>query len=54
METDKENWDLDGVMTAADAEGSSLRGKFNGAPTEFFVVSADNGAHKFGICAANC
>lgn len=34
-DADKENWDLDGVMTAAEADGSALRGKFCALQTRF-------------------
>lgn len=37
-EATKENWDLDGVMPAAEANASGLRGKFRGLQTECRTV----------------
>lgn len=37
-ETDEEDWNLDGVMTGPESNGSGLRGKFRELQTEFRAV----------------
>lgn len=37
-EADKEDWDFDGAMTAAEGNGSGLRGKLHKFHTEFRAV----------------